>query len=193
MVAAQRSAGRDTQCGCVGHMEMHRAVHGCTGLHRAPQGRTGRVAWGPTGLHSVAQPGLHRVAQGCTQPHSCTELHRDAPGPTRMHKNAPGCSGPHMDAHGCTGMHMRLPCSSNRLPALHRSSPRATVVGQPTCPAQARPVANQGALPRHACSVLLSAAGGCCRAGIIECSVLVCWIVCSMVSVHGVHAVQQGG
>jgi hypothetical protein len=41
-------------------------------------------------------------------------------------------------------MRMRLPCSSNRLPALHRSSPQATVVGQPSCPAQARQVAKQG-------------------------------------------------
>ncbi len=112
----------------------HRVAQGCTGLHR--------VAQGCTGLHRVAQgcAGLHRVAQGCTG------LHRA-----------------HRDAQGCTGMHMRLPCSSssNRLPALHRLPSQATAVGQPGCSAQAKPVANKRALPRHAWSVLLSAAGGC--------------------------------
>jgi hypothetical protein len=97
-------------------------------------------------------------------------------------------------------MHMRLPGSSNnRLPALHRSPPQATVVGQPSWPAHAKPVANyKRALPRHAWSVLLSAAGGCYRAGIIAVSWSVglyvhIWINACMqcATLPGVHAVQH--
>jgi hypothetical protein len=116
-------------------------------------------------MHCVGAWGPGR----CAWPQGCTGLHMAsqgvAQGSTGMHMASQGV------AQGSTGMHMRLLCSSsNRLPALHRSPPQATDVGQPSCPAQAKPVANKRALPRHAWSVLLSAAGGCYRAGIIAVS-----------------------
>jgi hypothetical protein len=94
-------------------------------------------------------------------------------------------------------MHMRLPCSSsNRLPA---SPSQATVIGQRSCPAQAKPVANKRALPRHAWSVLLSAAGGCVIGqgslqflGLLDCTfIFISMHACNVQhGVPGVHDVQ---
>jgi hypothetical protein len=72
LAAAHRFAGRDAQCGCVGHREMHRAPQACTGLHGGPTWLH-RDAPGPTGMHRVAQGSmLGSYLQGCTA------MHRDA-------------------------------------------------------------------------------------------------------------------
>jgi hypothetical protein len=122
-------------------------------MHRVGAWGPGRCAW------------AHRYAQGCTW------MHRDAHGLAGLHRASQGCTGMHRAPQGCARMDMRLLCSSsNCLPALHRSPPQAIVVGQPSCPAQAKPVAKKRALPRHAWSVLLSAAGGCYQAGTVAVS-----------------------